>query len=125
MTMQTPTHQRHIAERLSHNNCDECRADCERQFLRAQWPGYRHVTEYLNWIKPRLEAIRNGENSLNARQWYREFIRALHRRISLKVAGETGRKQCPGYLSRLRQFPRMTEASYLRRFAARGASTLH
>src|SRR5215218_10127920 len=56
---------------------------CERQFLREQWPGYRHVTDYLNWIKPRLEAIRNGENSVNARQWYREFIRALHRRITL------------------------------------------
>jgi hypothetical protein len=123
--MQTATHQRHIIERVSHNNCDECRADCERQFLREQWLGYRHVTEYLSWIKPRLQAIRNGENSVNARQWYREFIRALHRRITLKVTAETGRKQCPGYLSRLRQFPRSTEASYLRRFAARRESTLN
>jgi hypothetical protein len=123
--MQTATHQRHITERVSHNNCDECRADCERQFLREQWPGYRHVTEYLNYIKPRLDAIRNGENSVNAHHWYREFIRALHRRISLKVTRETGRKQCPGYLSRLRQFPRSTERAYLRRFAARRASTLN
>jgi hypothetical protein len=97
--MQTAAHQTHISKRVSHNNCDECRADCERQFLREQWPGYRHVTDY------------------------REFIRALHRRITLKV--ETGRKQSPGYLSRLRQFPRSTEAAYLRRFAARRASTLN
>jgi len=123
--MQTATHQRHITERVSHNNCDECRADCERQFLGEQWPGYRHVTDYLNWIKPRLEAIRNGENSVNARQWYREFIRALHRRITLKITAETGRKQCPSYLSRLSQFPRSTEAPYLRRFAARRASALN
>jgi hypothetical protein len=31
--MKTAEHQRHIQSRVSHNNCQECRADCERQFL--------------------------------------------------------------------------------------------
>jgi hypothetical protein len=122
--MQTVEHQRHITSYVSHNDCQECRADCERQFLRPQWPGYRHVTEYLSCVKPRLEAIRQGETSVNARIWHRDFVKTLHRRITLKSGSEHGRKRCDGYLSRLRQFSRDTDAGYLRRFARRGASTL-
>lgn len=116
-------HKQHV--RVSHNDCDECRADCERQFLRRQWLGYRYVTEYLAWAKPRIEAIRNGEDSANARIWYRDFIRALQRRITLKGASEAGRKWNDSYRQRLNQFPRNTDAAYLRRFARRGASTLN
>lgn len=124
--MRTIDHQRHITDRVSHNDCQECRADCERQFLREQWPGYRYVNEYLNWIKPRLTAIREGNNSVDARQWKREFIRALHRRISLKTGSEQGRKYNSGYRERLRMAlsGRNPNAVYLRRFATRGASTL-
>lgn len=123
--MRSTEHQRHIDSWISHNNCDECRADCERQFLRSQWPGYQFVGEYLAWAKPRLLAIRAGEDSVNARIWHRDFVRTLNRRITLKDGAEYGRKQCPGYLQRLNQFPRSTEQGYLRRFAQRGASTLN
>ena len=116
-------HKQHV--KVSHNNCNECRADCERQFLRRQWHGYRYVAEYLTWCKPRIEAIKNGENSTNAHIWHRDFLRALHRRITLKGGSETGRKWNDSYLQRLNQFPRNTDNYYLRRFARRGASTLH
>jgi len=117
-------HSEHINNRVAHNNCQECRADCERQFLHTQWPGYQFVGEYLAWSAPRLEAIRNGQDSISARQWRRDFRKALHRRISLKTGAEIGRKRCDSYLSRLGQFPRSTDAGYLRRFSQRGASTL-
>lgn len=123
--MRTDEHRQHIAARASRNDCQECRADCERQFLRPQWPDYRHVDKYLAWVKPRLEAIRQGECSANARHWHRDFVETLQRRITLKGAAETGRKQCDSYLQRLGQFPRTTESAYLRRFASRGASTLN
>lgn len=122
--MRTIEHQQHIDKRISYNDCQECRADCERQFLAAQWPGYRHVNEYLNWVKPRLLAIKAGEQSREAQHWQREFVEALQRRIALKGAAETGRKQCDGYLERLNQFSRATDRNYLKRFAQRGASTL-
>ena len=122
--MRSKEHQSHIDSRIAYNNCQECRADCERQFLRLRWSEYKHVSEYLAWAKPRVEAIRQGENGVNARQWRRDFIVALHRRISLKVGAETGRKQVDSYLSRMGQFPRSTDAGYLRKFARRGASTL-
>lgn len=123
--MKTAEHERHIAEYVSRNDCQECRADCERQFLRPRWPGYRYVSEYLNHVKPRLAAIRAGENSVNARRWKREFTRALHRRINLKAGAEHGRKYCDSYLERLGQFRRDADRVYLRRFASRGASALH
>lgn len=123
--MRTTEHQHHIDSRIAYNHCQECRADCERQFLRPQWPGYKHVTEYLTFIQPRLQAIKTGENSTNAGIWYRKFTEALHRRITLKGAAETGRKQNDSYLRRMGQFSRSTEAAYLRRFAQRGASTLN
>lgn len=122
--MQSKTHQEHIENRIAHNNCQECRADCERQFLRPQWPGYQFVTEFLSWAQPRIEAIVAGEDSVAARQWRRDFRKALHRRISLKSGAQVGRKWCDSYLQRMGQFPRSTEASYMRRFASRGASTL-
>ena len=121
----TPEHQSHITGRVAHNDCQECRADCERQFLRSRWTGYQFVTDYLSFAKPRLEAIRQGENSVNARVWRQDFRLALNRRITLKGSAEHGRKQCDSYLQRLSQFPRSTDSNYLRRFAQRGASTLH
>lgn len=122
--MRTTKHQQHIDSRIAHNDCQECRADCERQFLRPQWPGYAHVSEYLEWAKPRLATIKQAK-ALGSARWQRDFILALHRRITLKVGGEQGRKRCDSYLQRMDQFPRSTEAIYLRRFAQRGASTLH
>ena len=123
--MKTAAHKKHLASRVSHNDCQECRADVERRFLRPHWPGYQFVTDYLGWAKPRLEAIREGEASPAATHWRDDFRLALNRRINLKVAAETGRKQCDSYLQRLGQFPRATDSQYLRRFARRGASTLH
>lgn len=129
--MRSATHKQHVDSRISHNNCDECRADCERSFLRQQWLGYKFVAEYLAWCKPRLQAIKAGETSVNARIWHRDFIRTLHRRITLKGAAETGRKQNDSYRQRLGQFSRnprdnhFADRFYLRRFASRGASTLH
>lgn len=123
--MQTKTHAQHIASRTAHNNCQECRADCERQFLRRQWPGYQFVTEYLAFAQPRIEAIRQGEDSVNARIWHRDFVKTMQRRITLKGRAETGRKYCDSYLQRLGQFPKSTDRTYLRRFAQRGASTLN
>ena len=122
--MRTSEHQRHLDSRIAHNNCDECRADCERSFLHGQWPGYRFVTEYLSWAKPRIEAIRQGKSSVDARIWHRDFLRALHRRITLKGSSESGRKWNDSYRQRLNQFPRSTDNRYLKRYARRGASTL-
>ena len=122
--MQTSEHKQHMVSRISHNECQECRADCERQFVRTQWAGYQFVDKYLAWARPRIEAIRAGETSVNARIWRRNFCLALNRRITLKGAPETGRKQNDSYRQRLNQFPRSTDAAYLRRFASRGASTL-
>lgn len=123
--MQTPEHAQHIASRVSHNNCDECRADCERQFLQPAWIGYQFVTEYLTWTRPRFAAIREGFDSIDARNWRRKFRLALNRRITLKAGAEVGRKRNDGYRERLRQFPRSTDSNYLRQFAQRGASTLY
>lgn len=46
---------------------------------------YQHVSEYLGWAKPRLAAIRAGENSGKAKEWLREFLKALHTRINRKA----------------------------------------
>lgn len=124
--MRTEQHNRHLRERVSHNNCQECRADVERRFLSPAWR-YDHVGTYLEYVRPRLEAIRtkaNGGNSASAVHWRAEFRRALDQRITLKAGPEIGRKRCPSYLERMGQFPRKTDAAYLRRFARRGASTL-
>ena len=96
---------------------------------------YAHVTDYLAYVRPRLDAIRAGQyaDDVDARIWYRKFIKALHTRITLKVAIAQGRKHADGYLERLGQFTRRDgwqsrqnkiDAGYLRQFAARGASCL-
>ena len=122
--MQSQSHIEHIKSRISHNNCQECRADTERRFLSLKWPGYQFVSEYSAYVTPLLELIRNGEDSADARQWRAKFRKALHTRITLKVGGEVGRKRNDSYRDRLGQFPRATDEAYLRRFARRGASTL-
>jgi hypothetical protein len=121
--MQSATHLAHIKANVSHSNCSECRADCERRFVpSAPWPGYQFVSEYVRYIKPRLQAC-DFDNSIEAKQWHREFTQALQRRITLR-APIAGRKQSHSYLERLKQFGRNVDAGYLRRFAQRGASCL-
>lgn len=134
--MVTMEHKDHLASNRSHNSCPECRADCERRHaVTSLWIGYRHVHEYLTWAKPRVEAIRNGEDSIDARRWARDFTAALHSRINAKVSQAFGRKHSDGYLERLGQFCQRiptsdhnsrfrADATYLRVYARRGASTL-
>lgn len=125
--MRSPEHAKHLAARVSHNNCQECRADCERSFVPVQLWHYGHIPEYLAYVKPRLAAIRAGNSTLVARQWLEEYRRALDRRISLKIPSASERKRADGYLDRLRQFrlgDRGYKARYLKQFAASGASTL-
>lgn len=121
--MRSTQHQAHIADFVSHSNCSECRADTERRFADNRPFKYDHVTQYLSWVRPRLEAIRNGEASVNARIWQRDFMRAMHRRISSHLIGN-GRKHSDSYLARMGQFRQSTDADYLREFAQRGASCL-
>lgn len=121
--MKSQAHNIHLKNRISHNNCPECSADCERQFVAFRPFKYAHISEYLNWIKPRLEAIRNGDDSTNAKIWMRDFLRALHTRIGSHIP-VAGRKQCHSYLERLGQFGANTDANYLRAFAKKGASAL-
>ena len=124
--MQSITHKQHIRHRISDSRCSECRADCERRFVSKSPFKYGHVREYLSWIRPRLEAIRKGESSVNARIWYREFLDALHTRIS-SHSPVSGRKMCRSYLERLRASNykgNRQDAGYFREFARRGASAL-
>lgn len=127
--MQTESHKKHLASRISHSDCCECRADTERRFVdRAVWK-YDHVSEYLAYIRPRLDALHTGKyaGDSDAIIWLRKFVKALHTRISLKVQGPCGRKHSHGYLERLRmtQFPgNRADSGYLRQFASRGASCL-
>lgn len=127
--MQTETHKAHLANNMSHNSCCECRADCERQFVRlSPWAKYQYVSEYLAYVRPRLQAC-VVDNSVDARVWYRGFVKALHVRITLRTT-VAGRKQSDGYLQRLGQFSRnrqdnhFADAGYLRSYASRGASCL-
>lgn len=124
--MQTLEHIEHIRSRTAHSDCDECQADNERRFARTQPFVYGFVHEYVSYVRPRLAAIRQGENSANARIWHRDFVRALHRRINSHAAGK-GRKWSDSYLERLGQFRfpgSKADAEYLRAFAARRASCL-
>lgn len=94
----------HVGMRVSHNNCPECRADSSRQFARGQVFSHTSVPAdarraYLNWTRERLDAIRTGTNggdSVEAKWWYRNFMDALHRRITSHATG-TGRKFAPEY----------------------------
>ena len=91
----------HIGRHVSHNSCPECRADNSRRFAGNGQPfRYAHVNEYLTWVKPRLEAIRTGENGGNTVEaiwWQRDFIAALHNRINSHIPNQTGRKYAPDY----------------------------
>lgn len=46
---------------------------------------YQKVGEYLAWCKPRIEAIRNGDQSEDALYWHKEFLATLNRRINKKA----------------------------------------
>lgn len=129
-------HAQHLLSNISHAACSECQADCQRQFAmgNAQPWRYGHVREYLEYIRPRLAAIREERDrgGIAGRRWEMDFMKALHTRISLKggVFGR-GRKHNDGYRERLRGMYvacgpecRIPDAAYLRRFASRGASCL-
>jgi hypothetical protein len=122
--MQSSTHKQHIAGNISHNNCSECRADNERQFARIHRFEYRHVHEYLTYVRPRIEALRKGENSVNARIWHRDFLKALHNRIESRMPNPVTRKRSHSYLERLKiaRFP--GNRTDFREFARKGASCL-
>ena len=95
--MQTAEHKRHITENCSYQRCPECRADNSRWHAQTKEFRYGHVHAYLSWIRPRLEAIRNGENSLGARRWREDFVAALNTRISSHIPQQNGRKHAPEY----------------------------
>lgn len=120
--MKSIKHRFHIETRSAHSNCPECRADTERRFAGVTVFRYDHVSSYLKWIRPRLASIREGNASVDARVWHRDFVKALNRRITSRVAG-TGRKWADSYLERL-QGMRHADAGYLREFAQVGASAL-
>lgn len=124
--MQSIPHKQHIRHSISQNNCSECRADTERRFARNTPFHYAHVRNYLSYVRPRIDAIRNGESSVDARIWQRDFLKAMNRRITSHAA-RTGRKHSDSYLERLRQSRyagSRAGAGYLRQFASRGASCL-
>ncbi len=118
--MTSAIHLQHIKTRVAHNNCSECRADCERRFVDTTPWRYEHVRDYLTYVRACLAGL---DDSAGAQRWYRAFRKALHMRISAKCP-VAGRKRCDSYLERMGQFRRDTDAAYLRRFAARGASCL-
>lgn len=99
--MQTDMHRNHIAARKSYNSCPECRADNSRRFAVNRPFRYQYVREYLSYVRPRLEALRTGQNggdTVAARQWYRyDFMPALHNRINSHIPGQTGRKYASDY----------------------------
>ena len=64
--MQSLLHKQHIRHNVSDMRCSECRADSERRFAGNHPFHYAYVHQYLEWVRPRLEAIRNGENSVDA-----------------------------------------------------------
>lgn len=123
--MTSQDHKQDLARNVSVSCCAECRADTERQFVDTSVWRYERVRDYLAYIRPRLDAIRAGENSADARIWKRKFIDALNRRIGMKVSRAGGRKYCDSYLERLRGIARVNPGrTYLVRFAQRGASCL-
>lgn len=94
--MQSQEHAKHVAENVSHSRCPECRADNQRWHAQMRPFQYVHVAAYLAWIRPRLAAIRDGVDSVEARRWERDFVSALHNRLYSRMAG-TGRKFAPDY----------------------------
>lgn len=95
--MRTTFHQQHIDSRRILNNCPECRADNSRRFAVTTPFRYVHVHEYLSWARPRIEAIANGQDSLEARWWLRDFRRAMNARINTHLPARSGRKHAPDY----------------------------
>jgi hypothetical protein len=122
---QSTTHQKHLATRTAHNNCRECRADTERRFVDTALWRYDHVHDYLSYVQPLLSLIRQGNDSVEARSWLREFRKALDRRINLKAGQPRWRKLCDSYQERLRGMKHVHDADYLRHFAQAGASALN
>lgn len=137
--MKSVEHKKHLNTNVSWNNCQECRADNERRFIHPRWVGYRLVHEYLEFAKAGFgnKGVRTwwGGDRLTAEEWSREFRKALHRRIYLRVEPPKGRKFCDSYVERLKQFvnrgihaergkKHSAEAAYLRLFAQKGACTL-
>ncbi len=99
----------HLGMHTSHNNCPECRADNSRRFAGNRPHSHARVPkdvqhEYVEWIRPRLAAIRNGaieqereHGEYNALWWQRDFVRALHSRITSNMPARNGRKYAPEY----------------------------
>lgn len=119
----TASHKTHVDKRMSHSDCSECRADCERRFVSRQPFKYAYVSKYLAWAKPRIQAIRDGNDTVDARIWQRDFVLALNRRISSHL-GRQGRKFNDSYLERMKGMNRCHDVAYLQQFAQRGASCL-
>lgn len=128
--MRSADHKKHLATNVSWNNCPECRADNERRFVPPRWAAYRFVHEYLTFAAAGFggKGVRTwwGGDRLTADQWRREFVAALHNRISLRVAPPRWRKLSHAYVERLRMAlgGRDPNAGYLRVFAQKGACTL-
>jgi hypothetical protein len=116
----TTEHQSHLETRHAYNDCRECRADTERQFVAtAQWH-YDHVHDYLAFAQPRIEAIKAGTDTVDSRIWLRDFRKAMDRRINLKVGSPKWRKLSDGYLERLRGMRHIHDVNRLRQFAQTG-----
>jgi hypothetical protein len=128
--MKSEAHKKHLRTLTSWNNCSECRADTERRMLHPRWVGYRFAHEYLEYAKAGFsgKGVRTwwGGDRLTEEQWRKEFVKALHNRISLRIEPPRWRKLASGYLERLRSAlrGRNPNAAYLRQFAAKGASAL-
>lgn len=122
--MKSTEHQQHLTARIDYVRCPECRADNERRFVStAQWH-YQHVHDYLGYVAPRLKAIRDGENSVNAQIWLRDFRKALDRRINLKTGQPSWRKLCDSYQERLGNMRHVHDVGYLKDYARTGAGAL-
>lgn len=99
--MQSEVHKAHVASRISHNNCPECRADNSR--WHAQRTPFNHqgvpadaMHSYMAWVRPRLAALRSGTSTIEAKRWQQNFRDALSNRIYSQMAG-SGRKFAPDY----------------------------
>lgn len=99
--MQSLPHKQHLRHRIDQANCAECSADRERRFVGHTPFHYDHISAYLGWIRPRLAAIRAGLDTVEAHQWRKDFLKAMHHRISSHLP-EAGRKHCYSYLERLK-----------------------
>jgi hypothetical protein len=94
-------HVEHLDHHKAHHNCcPQCNAEHCRSFVDVQPFRYQFVSKYLAWVKPRLAAIRDGVkggDTVEAHRWHRDFMTALHRRISTHLPNQSGRKHMPDY----------------------------